>query len=311
VIVTIAAWLYILYAVLMLGSLLLGPWGFDGAEGVITLALGGLYAAMGVGLLKRLPWSRWLALGSSLLGWVLGALFLVLAIGYLLLAGAVLAMFSSGGGIFSLIGISMLFGLLLWVAGVVINFKLFWYLCSQPGCHEFGVPHGSTQTVIASCGTWIGIFILNFMASGGGQAMQAMMRADPEPAAEAQAEYEALTPEEEDYAARRARSEAMLREQAEIEAAQAAGGDAATEASEDSGSDEADDTADSAEEAGDEYTIEESPVPAAEISPAAAEEAEEDSPTRILKCVDASGGTIFTQGYCPPGSKPVRTPANP
>jgi hypothetical protein len=311
VIVTIAAWLYILDAVLMLGSLLLSPWGFNGVEGLVTLALAGLLGAMGIGLLKRLHWARWLALGSSLLGWVLGSLLLLVVLGYLLMAAPAVMYLTTlfAGGIFSFISAIVIFGLLLWIAGVVISYKLFWFLCSEQGCNEFGVPHGSTQTVIASCGAWVGIFVLNIMASGGGQAMNAMMAGHQESQVEAGAQDSELTAEERDYAERRARSEAMLREQAELEAAQAAGIDAQPEPAEES--DEAGSTEPPEAAPAENYAIEESAVPAMETSPAVAEDSEEESPTTILKCKDASGGIIFTQGYCPPGSKPVRTPANP
>jgi hypothetical protein len=311
VIVTIAAWLYIIDAVLILGSLLLSPWGFNGIEGLVSLALAGLFGAMGIGLLKRLPWARWLAMGSSLLGWALGSLFLILLLGFLVVAAPAASYLSGlmGGGIFSFFGVILLLVLLIWVVGIVINYKLFWYLCSEAGCEEFGVPYGSTRTVLASCGAWIGIFIVNGMMSGGGQAMSALMSGGDDTAqyevTETEEEAEARR-EEEAYAERRERAEAMLREQAELEAANAAG-QQAEPAEPQSVEPEQTGSAGS-------YAIEESPVPVAETTPDSSEESEdsgESTATRILKCVDASGGTIFTQGYCPPGSKPVRTPANP
>jgi hypothetical protein len=315
VIVTIAAWLYIIDAVLILGSLLLSPWGFNGIEGLVSLALAGLLAAMGIGLLKRLPWARWLALGSSLLGWVLGSLFLILLLGFLFVAASAASYLSGllGGGIFSFFGMIMLLVLVLWVVGIVINYKLFWHLCSEAGCEEFGVPYGSTQTVLASCGAWIGIFIVNGMVSGGGQAMSALMGRGEDTAqhevTETEEEAEARR-EEEAYAARRERAEAMLREQAEIEAANAAGQVDPAEV------EPAEPQTAEPEQAGSAggYAIEESPVPVSDTAPGSSEESEdsgESTATRILKCVDASGGTIFTQGYCPPGSKPARIPANP
>jgi hypothetical protein len=302
VIVTIAAWLYIVEAVLMLGSLLLSPWGFNGIEGLVTLALAALFGAMGIGLLKRLSWARWLALGSSLIGWTLGGLLLLATLGYLFLAAPAAVFLAAvlGDNIFSLIGMVLLFGLLIWVASVVINFKLFWYLCSEPGCEEFGVPHGSTQAVIASCGAWIGIFILNFMTSGGGEALSLLGGGQQTAQVEAEVETEdeaAARLEAEAYAARRERAEAMLREQAEIEAAIASGAMPATEP-------------EVTEPAGG-YTVDEAPVPDLQVTTDSTDEPEESSGTTILKCIDASGGTIFTQGYCPPGSKQVRNSANP
>jgi len=307
VIVTIAAWLYIVNAALTLGSLLLSPWGFNGIEGLVTLALAALLGAVGVGLLKRLSWARWLALGSSLLGWVLGSLFLLLTIGTLLLVAPAAAYLSAmlGNGIFSFLGGLLLIGLVIWVVSIVIHYKLFWYLCSEEGCEEFGVPHGSTQTVLASCAAWIGIFIVNMLGSGGGQVMSAMMSNESDGAqVEAVAETEeeaAARIEAEAYAARRERAEAMLREQAELETANAA---AALEPAEPE-----------IAEAGSSYAIAESPVPdsqsGGQSSGESTEESEESSGTTILKCIDASGGTIFTQGYCPPGSKRVSTSSNP
>jgi hypothetical protein len=299
VIVTIAAVLYIVDAVFIIGSLLMSPWGFGGVEGLVSLALAALLGAMGVGLLRRLSWARWLALGSSLLGWVLGSVLLLLSIGYLfMVAPAAMYVWTLlGSGIFSWLGALVLFGLLIWVAGIVISYLLFWHLCSDEGCEEFHVPPGSTQAVIASSGAWLGVFVLNLMVSGGGEAFRSLDGGDDTALHEAAPESEAQMAarlEREAYAERRAQAEAMLREQAEIEAAGAAG---------------ATPTAPSA----DSYTIEESPVPELQSAADLADDAEDsESPaTRILKCVDASGGTIFTQGYCPPGSKPVRTRDDP
>jgi hypothetical protein len=256
---------------------------------------------MGIGLLKRLSWARWLALGSSLLGWLLGSVLLLLLIGYLLMVAPAWALFAAllgGGGIFTAVGMLVVFVLLLWVVGIVISYKLFWHLCSEQGCEEFGVPHGSAQTVVQSCGAWIGIFIVNGMVSGSGQSMYALMNAGGGDASqvavpvESEEEMQARL-EQEAYDERRERAEAMLREQAELEAAAA---DGAEDELEQEPEPEPDGSS----------AIEGSPVPVMESAP---EESEEQKPPQILKCVDASGGTIFTQGYCPPGSKPVRTPA--
>jgi len=309
VIVTIAAWLYIANAVLALSSLMLSPWGFNGIEGLVTLALAALMGAIGVGLLKRLAWARWLALGSSLLGWTLGSLFLLMVIGTALFVAPAAIGLSAimGGSIFSFLGALLMFGLLIWVVSIVINYKLFWHLCSEEGCEEFGVPHGSMQTVLASCAAWIGIFIVNGMVSGGGQVMSAMMGggSDDSPVeAVAETEEEAAARlEAEAYAERRERAEAMLREQAEIEAANAAGEMQSAEPEPA--------PAPEVSETGGGYTVAESPVPDLQSTADSTDETEESSGTTILKCIDASGGTIFTQGYCPPGSKQVRTSPNP
>jgi len=170
-IVKIAAWLYIINAALSLSSLTLGPFAMGGSRGNLAILLmAGLSGAIGVGLLQQKSWARWLALGSSFLGWTLGALLLIVVIGWLLVAGGMAQAFGllSSGGVMGFVVAFVLFFLVVWVVGVIINFKLFFYLCSQDGCDEFGVPYGSAGSVAASAGAWIGIFILNGMMSGGG-----------------------------------------------------------------------------------------------------------------------------------------------
>jgi hypothetical protein len=54
--------------------------------------------------------------------------------------------------------------------------------------------------------------------------------------------------------------------------------------------------------------IEESEAPAlqaATVATPAEEEGEEPAARKIVKCRDKSGGVTFTQGYCPPGTRPV------
>jgi len=321
VIVTIAAWLYIANAALMLLSLLLNPLGF-GAADLFGLALAGLFGAVGVGLLKRLSWARWLALGASLLGWTLGSLLLVLMIAYLFAAAPAAAYIALlfAAGPFSILGIIIIIGMLMWLAGVVVSYKLFWYLCSPDGCAEFGVPPGSKQAVIASSGAWLGIFIVNMMVSTGGQSLYQLANfgtEEPDAAELARQQLEREQAEEvrrqeTEYAERRARSEAMLQEQAEAEQAAEDARYAAQAEAMDEAMAEAPAPAPVLEQ------VPEAPPAQAEAgaepeaeAEAEAEESEEPRSTRILKCLDASGGTIFTQGYCPPGSKQVRMPVNP
>lgn len=294
-IVTIAAWLYILDAMLITGSLLWSAWGFNGIEGLVTLAFACLLGAMGIGLLKRLAWARWLALGSSLVGWVFGSVLLLVGASYLGFVAPALLYLWFAGGVFSFIGVLVLLALLLWIVSVVINYKLFWFLCSEEGCAQFGVPPGSAQAVIASAATWIGIFILNGMASGGGPTMSAMLASgqDESPAARELAQREASGDDG---------------EESPVPAEEAGPGEETGEGAGEAGDEAAGE--DAGENAGENYSIEESPVPPADTTAPDAD-SEDESPMQILKCIDASGSTIFTQGYCPPGSKPVRTPARP
>ena len=67
-IVALAAWLYIIHALLGLGSLFSSSFGFGGGSSTLATLIGsGIFGAMGYGLLKRETWARWLALGVSLL----------------------------------------------------------------------------------------------------------------------------------------------------------------------------------------------------------------------------------------------------
>jgi hypothetical protein len=307
VIVTLAAWLYIIQALLTLGSLFSGPFGFGGTSALASLLVAGVFGAMGIGLLKREAWGRWLALGVSLLSWTLGSLMLV---GLLLAAvlsghtGEFFAMMFSSGAL-AVVGIILIFTVLIMAVSVVISFKLFFYLCSQEGCEAFGVPYGSAGTVAASVGAWIAIFVgQTFMASGGsgGLAMllaqQALARqernsaeVDPEQARAEQRQREFMRRLEEEQ--RHAEQEARLRE---IREAQAAPG------------------ADAAPEPDAVPTSEDAPPPRADYA-SAVEEARaptlaptQDEPVsanQVLKCRDASGAVTFTQGYCPPGTKRV------
>src|SRR4051812_20851219 len=191
VIVTLAAWLYIIQALLSLGSLASGPFGLGGGIGNLAVFISaGIFGAMGYGLLKRESWGRWLALGVSLLSWVLGSLFLIIAVvggAAMGKAGMFFGLLFSGSGMAILAWI-MLVVLLITIVSVVISFKLFFYLCSQEGCEEFGVPYGSAGTVVASVGAWIAIMFGQVMMSSGGmlpllasQAMARNARSEPDP----------------------------------------------------------------------------------------------------------------------------------
>jgi hypothetical protein len=312
VIVTLAAWLYIIQALLSLGSLFSGPFGLGGgASSFATVLVAGVFGAMGVGLLRREAWGRWLALGVSLLSWTFGSLLLF---GLLVLAivsghsGEFFAMMFSSGALV-VVAVILLFTVLIMLVSVVISFKLFFYLCSQAGCEEFGVPHGSAGTVVASIGAWIAMFIGQaFMAGGGGSglamllAQQAMARqdrdssrADPEQVREQERQREFFRRLEEER--RRAAREQLRDGRAASEAAVPTGVPARDEPPAETPPPSRDyDTA----------VVEESRAPT--MSEAADEEPV--SASQILKCRDASGAVTFTQGYCPPGTQRVDMPKN-
>ena len=295
-IVAIAGWLYIIQCLLGLASLY-----FGGSNTLASLLMSGLFGAMGYGLLQRERWGRWLALGSSLLGWVFGSLLLIGLLAALVLSGksgAFISMMFSGA--FAIVAVLIVIGLLLMLLNVVISFKLFFYLCSQDGCDEFDVPYGSGGTVAASVGAWIALMFGQVFLSGGGssgvamllaqQAMSRDHRGDPERES-ARLRMEAQQREDQRDAEdrqRRAEQEARIRAIRDAENLRQL--DAASAAT-------------AQQEANAAYSR------VAEQTPAPEPAEEKTSGNTILKCRDASGSVMFTQGYCPPGTQRVEMPA--
>jgi hypothetical protein len=303
VIVTLAGWLYIINGALVLLSLRSSLPGIALSGQLGTLVLGVGLGALGVGLLKRETWGRWFALGPSFLGWTIGALF---ALGMLALLFWFFGNSSSLGGFAGFIGFLIVFMTLLSIVGVVINFKLYWFLMSDDGKDEFGAPESdSFVTVVQSAGVWIVASVLSMMLSGsgsllGGAALAAMFSSGEEKAQTGEIERQG-----EDTARREAlRMEEMKRRSAEASrlhdeqlAAQAASAAAATAAAVSNYNEQ---PAGAAQE-----TIAESPAPVVYVP------REEEKPIdmkRILKCRDSSGAVQFTQGYCPNGTKEVAAP---
>lgn len=304
-IIKIAAWLYIVNGALAALPTLARPRGlfFSGAAELATLIFAGLFIAVGVGLLQRRAWGRWLALGSTFLAWTLGSVLYLAVLAFLVFAG--------GAGLFA--GNLFVINLILWAASIVISFMAFWYLCSEPGCAEFGVPYGSAGTVVASCATWVAIAIFPVANTPYARSMfDGMGRSSAAEARNAEhRRFEAERARREEQA-RDARAAASRAEpepgiQSDLEDAQPEEADAA--ASVESGDvAEPEDTTEETE------MIPESPVPetqaapvnSADTAPPAADEP--PSSRKILKCRDASGGITFTQGYCPSGSKQVAMP---
>jgi hypothetical protein len=316
VIVNIAGWLYIIYAVLGLGSLSLGAFSFGMTKSnLVTLLVSALYGAIGYGLLKRDPRARWAALGSSLLAWIIGGLVIVIGIAGLIYLGIQDGKSGPGqmvGAIFSGIG-SLIFLFMatvfvaIFVAVTVVHYKLFWYLCSREGCAEFGAPYGSSVTVLASVGAWIAVGLAEvWMMSSGVSSLllqQAFSRDDSgsreyEREAARQRTRQALESE----AARK--HEAVL-EEARLAMEQAQAGEAREAAVSPEGAARLGEAAhESAETAPPDS---EAPVPVFGELPEASDETE-SKPNKILKCRDKAGSVSYTQGYCPPGTTLVDTP---
>ena len=321
-IVKIAAWYYLVNAGLALLSSLLSPFGLMSGSTLMTLIFAGLFGAMGYGLLQREQWGRFMALGSSLLGWTLGGLLLIGLLGYLLIVAKVTANLGMlfAGGVFAAIAWMALLTVLLWAVGVIISFKLFWHLCSPEGCEEFGVPPISAPTVVASTGAWLGLAFINIVSTGGGRFMYelavsgASREADEEARRAELHEFDrqqALREREAQRAAARAQSEAEIRERLEAEQAEDASSADAAENAE--AVEETEPTAESADAVAPDVieqppASEQSaapPIPESTTATPAAEEDEPPTSRKIVKCRDNSGGVTFTQGYCPPGTKQV------
>ena len=310
-IVTLAAWLYIVQALLGLSSLFSGPFGLGGGTGnFATLLSSGVVGAMGYGLLKRESWGRWLALGVSLLSWTFGSL-LLLGVLFVALAsgktGEFMSMMFSNGGL-AIVAVILVVFLLVMVVSVVISFKLFFYLCSQEGCEEFNVPYDSAGTVVASIGAWIAMFFAQmFMASGGSGALallaaqQMLARNHHDERRSTDTEGDRVEAERREYVrqreerARHAEQEAQVRAVRENEEQQQAVAASAAYVPS---------PAPSTSTATSEPAVDEAPAPTM------TESVRDEKPdaTRILKCRDASGAVTFTQGYCPPGTKRVEMP---
>jgi hypothetical protein len=300
VVVAIAAWLYIIQALLGLASMFSHPFGVGSGSSTFATLIGSVVCgAMGYGLLKREAWGRWLALGVSLLSWVFGSLLLIALLGALAVSGksgAFISMMFSGA--FAIFTVMLVIGLLIMLVSIVISFKLFFHLCSEDGCDEFDVPYGSAGTVVASVGAWVALMAVQvFMTSGGRGgvaailAQQAMSRQqDPREQDATRLRVEARQREHEraEESRRRAEQEARVRAIRDAENEQALNAAAAAESP----------TVDSP------HTT----VVANAALPDKREEEEKTTGNTILKCRDATGAVMFTQGYCPPGSQRVDMP---
>lgn len=285
-IVNIAAWLYIVFAALSLWALGRGGVHFS-MESLVTLAVSALFAAMGVGLLKRLPWARWLAMGYSLLGWTLGTLVLIACIGLFFTLGTIFGG-RSGGGFGALLNVTVLLILAIMVVSIVISFKLFFHLRTEEGANEFGVELESFGPVMGSVGAWVAIFIAQSALTYYSSPFRRSPSLD-------QAKYEQMAREEYESRERRLREERAAREaqeRARLEARQV---------EDEMVAEEEDETSDESGGANEATETHYQPI----VSDAQDTEPEVDTRNQILKCRDASGAMQYTQGYCPPGTTRV------
>jgi hypothetical protein len=293
--------------------------GFPGGSNTLSFIFAPVFIGIGVGLLKRKPAARWTALGVSLIGWTLGSVFLLYTLYYffgkvgLELGDFMTAVFSKG--LFAPLARIALFSFLLWVAGIVIAFKLFWYLWSEEGCQEFGAEHGNVQDVITSTAVWFafwfGSMYSTFEGRMGLQAIKMAWNYDPEERRRSQAraaEERMIIEQKRDLAMREHRAqmeEARLERERRAREAQDRALLEAAERQERVLVDSSHHDGVARQQA---ETVE-FEVPgnygAGSLAATAAQEEDEPDSRKILKCRDASGGITFTQNYCPAGTQPV------
>jgi len=142
VIVTVSGWLYIALSLLAL-------FGLKSAHGIaekLTMLTSiAFLLVVGVGLLMRRNWARWLSLGVTLLTWTLGSLaFLWHVIQFIRL----FALFQRSGGIVVMTIVLIIAALC--CAYLWLNFRLFEHLNSDEGRLEFDTPETETHAVAKS-----------------------------------------------------------------------------------------------------------------------------------------------------------------
>lgn len=258
--------------------------------------------AVGVGLLMRRNWARWLALGPALLTWTLGGLVLLWQLILLLKA------FVGSDGSASIWLVITLIICALFAAFIWINFKLFNRLTSAQGRSEFNTPESETHAVAKSAAVqiaWIvlSLFIVEPGVFGLGRSSNPDMaevqwdagRSQSERANDAQqrqraVEHAAREQELVAQAVERARQASVDSERSRLERAEA---ERHVEA-------ENPPTA-----------LQESETSTPDVStavPSQPDISSERPKSAILKCRDSSGAISFTQGYCPAGTTLVEAP---
>jgi hypothetical protein len=270
-IVTLAGWVFAICAVLAIVQLrMLQP----GAELWVAAANAVLLFAIGVGLLLRHKWARWLSLGMSLLAWTLGSLLTLWGIAMMLKLSVVVA-----------VVMAVILGLF-----ILLNFRLFERLNSDEGRAEFDTPDEEKGAVVKSAAACVAWSVIGAVAGQPAHLESrletrmvlpdpaAQSAAPPQPLAEEGALPESLAPAADATREREAQFTEWQREADERRArirqnaANRANGTARAESTQQSETDAA------------------------------------TSTSQILRCRDASGAISFTQGHCPEGTTRVDSP---
>ena len=139
--ITFSGWLFIVFALLSFTQLGVLNSGLERQFGLASTAM---LLAMGIGLLLRRNWARWLALGLTLLTWTLGSLALLWGVVTLLkvsFGSARVPLSVYVGGMF----VVVLLGAYIW-----LNVRLFERLTSDEGRKEFRTPFTERYAVVKS-----------------------------------------------------------------------------------------------------------------------------------------------------------------
>lgn len=323
-IVTFTAWLLIVGAVLALVQVTR----VHGGERWSSLVGTGVNLALGVGLLLRLNWARWLMLGASLLGWTVGSLLGLWAVAELIHSGVVV------GAIIAAVVLGAI---------ILLCFRLFERLNSPEGREEFNAPETERRAVFTSTAVNLAWYALAALLSqpwllGVGRspreeqvaahdALERAMAARAEDLRKRQEQSAAeapARPSEAEIAERQRQIDegtaaAIEAHEARVRAAAAAAEHRSSEQQEyhrkvrelfdrrmrDRLYTDAQFEADQQRLQREFERGADVPPPGTQRITETADDAGERASSKILKCRDASGAVSFTQGYCPPGSTRV------
>jgi len=234
VIVTVSGWLYIVFSLLAL----VGFKTLHGAsEKLAALASITFLFVVGVGLLRRLNWARWLTLGMSLLTWTLGSLVFFWQIVWFF---RVSALFRHSFG--PAMWVVFLIVVALCCAYIWLNFRLFEHLNSDDGRLEFDAPETETHAVAKSTALQIAWGLLSTLLLEPGlfgigrssntdyaATIEALKRLESERSVPSRETVNASVERARDVERRRQANESALREAEQAELAAAREQQAATE----------------------------------------------------------------------------------
>jgi hypothetical protein len=332
-IVNIGGWLYIVTGALCLLPVFGMGWPHVPGSILSGLVFAAFSAAVGIGLLLRANWGRWLALGVSLLTWTLGSIGVLVALTYTLRA------LFMGGGLFIVLAIVMLIASGIFAAIIVINYKLFHYLITADAKDEFDTPEMEYRPVLKSTALYVAMAcVLGWVESTSiasrvqSASMRTALREKVEDSTRARdleamrrrAERLAIERQEENRIARQRRSAEMesrqelariARENAQLERDRREKAlnefrSAQRSLSEQQHNESRGGNAPSRDYDAESRRLTENlarTMSGAEDS-SRSESGGSGTSSKILKCRDAAGSVQFTQGYCPAGTTRVEMP---